>query len=118
MIMATGVIKHLPDPPLIYHPMTEPPSVPGKWRPFVALVVSSVLLTVLGLPSGLVILVRAWGGRGLSRLEIGVLVASLVVTLIIADVLTRAVTRPISALDYRPHHISQLDRSAIVPPDA
>lgn len=98
--------------------MTEAPRVPGKWRPSLALVVYSVLLIVLGLPSGLIILVRAWSGRGLSTLEIGVLVASLVVTLIIAYVLTRAVTRPISALIVRTQQISQGGRSAIVPPDA
>lgn len=98
--------------------MTQVPRVPSKWRPSLALVVYSVLLTVLGLPSGLIILVRVWGGRGLSTLEIGVLVASLVVTLIIAYVLTRAVTRPISALIVRTQDISHGGRSAIVPPDA
>lgn len=98
--------------------MTKVPRVPDKWRPSLALVVYSVLLTVLGLPSGLIILVRAWGGRGLSTLEVGVLVASLVVTLIIAYVLTRAVTQPISALISRTRDISHGGRDAIVPLDA
>ena len=97
--------------------MTKAPRVPSKWRPSLALVVYSVLLTVLGLPSGLIILVRAWGGRGLSTLEIGVLVASLIVTLIIAYVLTRAVAHPILALISRTRDISHGGRDAIVPPD-
>ena len=98
--------------------MTEAPKIPAKWRPSMALVVYSVLLVVLGLPSGLIILVRALGGRGLSTLETGVLVASLVVTLIIAYVLTRAVTKPIAALVGRTREISQGGRDAIRPLDA
>ena len=98
--------------------MTDAPQVPRKWRPPLALVVYSVLLAVLGLPSGLIILVRVLGGRGLSTLEIGVLAASLVVTLIIAYVLTRAVTRPIAALVVRTGEITQGGRDAIRPLDA
>lgn len=98
--------------------MTEAPKIPAKWRPSMALVVYSVLLVVPGLPSGLIILVRALGGRGLSTLETGVLVASLVVTLIIAYVLTRAVTKPIAALVGRTREISQGGRDAIRPLDA
>jgi two-component system OmpR family sensor kinase len=98
--------------------VTLTPQVPAKWRPSIALVVYGVLLTVFGLPSGLVILVRLFGGRGLSTLEIGVLVASLIGTLIIAYVLTRAVTRPIETLVARTHQIAQGGRSSIHPPDA
>lgn len=98
--------------------MTEAPKIPGKWRPSMALVVYSVLLVVLGLPSGLIILVRALGGRGLSTLETGVLVASLLVTLFIAYVLTRAVTKPIAALVGRTREIAQGGRDAIRPLDA
>jgi two-component system, OmpR family, sensor kinase len=98
--------------------MTSPPQVPVKWRPSMALVVYGVLLAVLGLPSGLIVLVRLWGGRGLSMLEIGVLFASLIATLVTAFVLTRAVTRPIAALVIRTHQIAQGGRDAIRPPDA
>lgn len=98
--------------------MTEVPQVPGKWRPSLALVVYSVLLTVLGLPSGLIILVRALGGRSLSTLETGVLLVSLIVTLIIAYVLTRAVAQPIAALVARTHEITQGGRDAIRPLNA
>lgn len=98
--------------------MTEAPKIPAKWRPSMALVVYSVLLVVLALPSGLIILVRALGGRGLSTLETGVLFASLIVTLVIAYVLTRAVTKPIAALVARTREISQGGRGAIRPLDA
>nr|WP_193336945.1 HAMP domain-containing sensor histidine kinase [Devosia beringensis] len=94
------------------------PQVPVKWRPSMALVVYGVLLAVLGLPSGLIVLVRLLGGRGLSTLEIGVLIASLIATLVTAYVLTRAVTRPIEALVTRTHQIAQGGRNAIRPPDA
>lgn len=96
----------------------SPPQVPPKWRPSMALVVYGVLLAVLGLPSGLIVFVRLIRGRGLSTLEIGVLIASLIGTLIIAFVLTRAVTRPIEALVIRTHQIAQGGRNAIRPPDA
>ncbi|WEK06571.1 MAG: HAMP domain-containing sensor histidine kinase [Candidatus Devosia phytovorans] len=92
--------------------------VPIKWRPSMALVVYGVLLAVLGLPSGLIVMVRLFGGRGLSTLEIGVLLTSLIGTLTIAYVLTRAVTRPIEALVTRTHQIALGGRSAIRPPDA
>jgi signal transduction histidine kinase len=98
--------------------MTEAPKIPVKWRPSLALVVYSVLLVVLALPSGLIILVRALGGRGLSTLESGVLVVSLIVTLVIAYVLTRAVTKPIAALVGRTREISQGGRDAIRPLEA
>lgn len=98
--------------------MTEAPRIPTKWRPSMALVVYSVLLVVLGLPSGLIILVRVLGGRGPSTLETGVLVASLIVTLVIAYVLTRAVTKPIAALVGRTREISHGGRDAIRPLDA
>lgn len=98
--------------------MTAAPQVPVKWRPSLALVVYGVLLAVLGIPSGLIIVVRAVGGRGLSTLEIAVLLASLVGTLVIAYVLTRAVRRPIEALVMRTREIALGGRSAIRPPDA
>ncbi|WP_137151659.1 HAMP domain-containing sensor histidine kinase [Devosia sp. FKR38] len=98
--------------------MTGSPQVPGKWRPSLALVVYGVLLAVLGLPSGLIVLVRLVGGRGLSTLEIGVLIASLVATLVIAYVLTRAVQRPIESLAMRARAITQGGRDAILPPTA
>ena len=98
--------------------MTPAPQVPVKWRPSIALVAYGVLLAVLGLPSGLIVLVRLWGGRGLSNLEIGVLFASLIATLVTAFVLTRAVTRPIEALVTLTHQIAQGGRNAIRPPDA
>ncbi|SFZ81436.1 Signal transduction histidine kinase [Devosia enhydra] len=94
------------------------PQVPVKWRPSIALVAYGVLLAVLGLPSGLIVLVRLLGGRDLSTLEIGVLIASLVATLLTAYVLTRAVTRPIEALVTRTHQIAEGGRNAIRPPDA
>ena len=98
--------------------MMAAPRVPAKWRPSLVLVIYGVLLAVLGLPSGLIILVRLFGGRGLSTLEIGVLVASFIATLVIAYVLTRAVARPIDALIGRTHEIALGGRRAIRPPDA
>ncbi len=94
------------------------PQVPDKWRPSLALVVYGVLLAVFGLPSGLILLVRLVGGRGLSTLEIGVLIVSLIGTLTIAYVLTRAVTKPVDGLVMRTREIAQGGRNAIRPPDA
>ena len=98
--------------------MTPAPQVPPKWRPPLALVVYAVLLAVLAMPSGLIILVRLLGagGRGPTPVELGVLLASLLVTLAIAYVLTRAVTHPIAALIARTRQISQGGRDAIQPP--
>lgn len=98
--------------------MMSAPMVPVKWRPSMALVVYGVLLAVLGMPSGLIIVVRLFGGRGLSTLEIGVLITSFIATLTIAYVLTRAVTGPIKALVIRADQIAQGGPDAIRPPDA
>lgn len=98
--------------------MTAAPRIPRKWRPSLALVVYAVLLAVLALPSGLIVLVRGLGGKGLSTLEIGVLLASLLATLAIAFVLTRAVTRPIAALVLRTREIEQGGRDSIRPLDS
>ncbi|HEV7277372.1 MAG TPA: HAMP domain-containing sensor histidine kinase [Devosiaceae bacterium] len=97
--------------------MTSGPRVAAKWRPPLAVVVFAVLLSVLALPSGFIIAVRLLdaepGGPG--PLEIGVLVVSLLLTLVIAYVLTRTVTRPLEALIARARAITTGGRDAIRP---
>lgn len=97
--------------------MTTAPRVAVKWRPPLAVVVFAVLLSVLALPSGLILLIRLLDGDpgGPGFLEFGVLAVSLLVTLVIAYVLTRTVTRPLEALIARTREISTGGREAIRP---
>lgn len=99
--------------------MTEPVRVPRKWRPSIALIVVSVLLVVMALPTAIVV----WAGRvdlatGFSPNEILALSVSLLLTLVIAYVLTRTITKPINALIERTNAISRSGQSAIQPIDA
>lgn len=99
--------------------MTRPVRIPRKWRPPLALVVVSVLLMAMALPTAIIV----WAGRvdlarGLTPNEIIALSASLLLTLVIAFVLTRTITRPIHALIARTKAIAQAGQAAIQPLDS
>ena len=99
--------------------MSDAVRVPNKWRPPLALVVVSVLLMVMALPTAII----AWAGRvdlarGLTPNEILALCASLLLTLLIAYVLTRTITKPINALIMRTHAIAHAGQAAIRPLDS
>ncbi|GLQ54101.1 two-component sensor histidine kinase [Devosia nitrariae] len=99
--------------------MTLAPKIAPKWRPSLGLIVVSVLLSVLGLPVALVVWFRALEGpgRSLAPLEIGALAGAFALTLVIAYVLTRTITRPIDALVARAEAIGRGGRTAIRPLD-
>lgn len=93
------------------------PRVKSKWRPPLALIVYAVLLTVMMLPMLTIIwfrVVRAASGA-MAPAEIATLAAVLILTLIVAYVLTRTLTTPISALIARTEEIARGGRSAIRP---
>lgn len=93
------------------------PRVKPKWRPPLALIVYAVLLTVMMLPVLTVIwfrVVRAASGA-MAPAEIATLAAVLILTLIVAYVLTRTLTTPINALIARTEEIARGGRSAIRP---
>ncbi len=95
------------------------PRVKPKWRPPLALIVYAVLLTVMMLPLLTVIwfrAVRAASGA-MAPAEIATLAAVLILTLIVAYVLTRTLTTPINALIARTEEIARGGRSAIGPLD-
>lgn len=95
------------------------PRVKPKWRPPLALIVYAVLLTVMMLPLLTVIwfrAVRAASGA-MAPAEIATLAAVLILTLIVAYVLTRTLTTPINALIARTEEIARGGRSAIRPLD-
>jgi two-component system OmpR family sensor kinase len=99
--------------------MNEATRIPRKWRPPLALIVVSVLLMVMALPTAIIV----WAGRvdiarGFTPNEILALSASLLLTLVIAYVLTRTITKPINALIERTNAISRSGQSAIQPIDA
>lgn len=99
--------------------MTQAVRIPNKWRPPLALVVVSVLLMVMALPTAIIV----WAGRvdlarGLTANEIIALCASLLLMLGIAYVLTRTITRPIHALIARTHAIALTGQAAIQPLDS
>lgn len=96
--------------------MTEAVRIPPKWRPPLALIVVSVLLMVMALPTAII----AWAGRvdlarGVTPNELIALGASLLLTLLIAYVLTRTITKPIHALIARTHAIARAGQTAIQP---
>lgn len=97
--------------------MTSGPRVAAKWRPPLAVVVFAVLLSVLALPSGFIVLIRTLDAKpdGPGPLEFGVLAVSLLLTLVIAYVLSRTVTQPLEALIARAREISTGGRDAIRP---
>ncbi|AGB75156.1 MULTISPECIES: sensor histidine kinase [Rhizobium] len=93
------------------------PRVKSKWRPPLALIVYSVLLTVMMLPMLTIIwfrVVRAASGA-MAPAELATLAAVLILTLIVAYVLTRTLTTPINALIARTEEIARGGRSAIRP---
>ncbi|MDK4712386.1 HAMP domain-containing sensor histidine kinase [Rhizobium sp. CNPSo 4039] len=93
------------------------PRVKPKWRPPLALIVYAVLLTVMTLPMLTIIwfrVVRAASGA-MAPAEIATLAAVLILTLIVAYVLTRTLTTPINALIARTEEIARGGRSAIRP---
>jgi len=93
------------------------PRVKAKWRPPLALIVYAVLLTVMMLPVLTVIwfrVVRAASGA-MAPAEIATLAAVLILTLIVAYVLTRTLTVPINALIARTEEIARGGRAAIRP---
>lgn len=93
------------------------PRVKSKWRPPLALIVYAVLLTVMMLPMLTIIwfrVVRAASGA-MAPAEIATLAAVLILTLIVAYVLTRTLTTPINALIARTGEIARGGRSAIRP---
>ncbi|MDR6902751.1 HAMP domain-containing sensor histidine kinase [Rhizobium miluonense] len=93
------------------------PRVKSKWRPPLALIVYAVLLTVMMLPMLTIIwfrVVRAASGA-MAPAEIATLAAVLILTLIVAYVLTRTLTTPINALIARTEEIARGGRSAIRP---
>lgn len=99
--------------------MTEAARIPRKWRPPLALILVSVLLMVMALPTAIIV----WAGRvdfarGFTTNEIVALSASLLLTLLIAYVLTRTITKPINALIERTNAISRSGQQAIQPIDA
>jgi signal transduction histidine kinase len=93
------------------------PKVYRKWRPTLGLVVFSVLLAVLALPAASVIWFRAMDDTTsrMGPVEGAALVVALLLTLAIAYVLTRTITRPINALIARTIEIGKGGLSAIVP---
>ena len=99
--------------------MTLRARVKSKWRPRLGLVVFAVLLTVLTLPIVVVIWSRALDGttNQMQPTEIGALVVALVLTLVVAFVLTRTITGPIEALVRRAEEIGRGGRAAILPLD-
>ena len=93
------------------------PRVKSKWRPPLALIVYAVLLTVMMLPMLTIIwfrVVRAASGA-MAPAEIATLAAVLILTLVVAYVLTRTLTVPINALIARTDEIARGGRSAIRP---
>ncbi|SCB11199.1 sensor histidine kinase [Rhizobium multihospitium] len=93
------------------------PRVKSKWRPPLALIVYAVLLTVMLLPMLTIIwfrVVRAASGA-MAPAEIATLAAVLILTLVVAYVLTRTLTVPINALIVRTDEIARGGRSAIRP---
>lgn len=88
-----------------------------KWRPPLALVIYSVLLTVMALP----VLLLAWfrpaalDVKPLSITELGALCVVLAFTMVIGYVLVRAIKAPLDALVARSREIALDGREAIRP---
>ncbi|MEQ1769462.1 MAG: HAMP domain-containing sensor histidine kinase [Devosia sp.] len=93
--------------------------VPDKWRPTLAMIVFGVLLTVLALPTAIVFWFRTLDNSNapVGPIELGALGVSLGLTLVIALVFLRTITRPIRALVRRAEEIGRGGRAAIEPPE-
>jgi len=95
------------------------PQVKPKWRPPLYLIVYAVLLTVMTLPVLTVIWFRAVriASGAMAPAEIATLAIVLLLTLVVAYVLTRTLTVPINALIARTEEIARGGRAAIQPLD-
>jgi len=95
------------------------PKVRPKWRPSLTMIVVAVLLAVACLPAAVVIAFRSVEGASarIGPVEVGAMGAALVLTLVVALVLARAVTGPIHALVTRSREIASGGRAAIRPLD-
>jgi signal transduction histidine kinase len=93
------------------------PQVKSKWRPPLALIVYSVLLSIMALPIISIIWFRATDSAAslTTTTETGALLVVLLVTLAVAYVLSRNITGPINALISRSDDIARGGRSAIQP---
>ncbi|KAA9383361.1 HAMP domain-containing sensor histidine kinase [Neorhizobium galegae] len=93
------------------------PRVRTKWRPPLALIVYAVLLAVMTLPVLIIIWFRATETASIrmTPAETGALVVVLTLTLAVAYVLARTITRPINALIARTEEISRGGKAAIRP---
>lgn len=92
--------------------------VPDKWRPSLAMIVFGVLLTVLALPTAIIVWFRTLD-NSVSRMgpiELTALSLSLVLTLVIAVVFLRTITGPIRALVRKAEEIGRGGRAAIQAP--
>lgn len=100
--------------------MTVRPRVIQKWRPSLGLILVCVLLSVFALPVAILLGFRAYEGElyQIERIEVIALVLSALLTLIIAYVLTRTITKPTHALAKSTQEIGNGNRSAIRPLDA
>ncbi|MCX8997918.1 HAMP domain-containing histidine kinase [Rhizobiaceae bacterium BDR2-2] len=95
------------------------PRIKPKWRPPLALIVHAVLLTVMTLPVLTVVwfrVVEAASGA-MAPAELAALAVVLLLTLLVAYVLTRTLTIPIHALIERTDAIARGERAAIRPLD-
>jgi two-component system OmpR family sensor kinase len=94
------------------------PQVEQKWRPPLSWIVFAVLLAILMLPAAIVIWFRALDNTPsqMGPIEITALLIALVLTLIVAAVFSRTVTRPINELIARTHAIGSGNRAAIAAP--
>jgi two-component system OmpR family sensor kinase len=93
------------------------PRVRTKWRPPLALIVYAVLLAVMALPVLIIIWFRATETTSIrmTPAETGALVVVLTLTLAVAYVLARTITRPINALIARTEEIARGGKAAIRP---
>jgi signal transduction histidine kinase len=96
------------------------PRVRRKWRPPLALVVYSVLFTVMIVPVLLLLWFRATALNASPVLpsEIGAFVTVILFTLTIGYVLVRAIKAPLDALVQRSNDIARHGRTAIQPLDS
>ena len=95
------------------------PRVAEKWRPTLAMIVLTVLLTVLVLPVAIAVWFRSLesGSSRLGPNELGALGLALIITVVIGVVFSRTITGPIDALIERTTKIGKGGRAAIVAPE-
>ncbi|EUB99579.1 integral membrane sensor signal transduction histidine kinase [Rhizobium sp. CF080] len=100
--------------------MTHVLKVRTKWRPPLAMIVYAVLLAVMALPVLIIIWFRATETTSIrmTPAEVGALVVVLTLTLGVAYVLARTITRPINALIARTDEIARGGKAAIRPLDS